>query len=850
MRYIAIVLQLVSQLATGPARRAGLAVALVPPALVPPVVHRASRPVLPLVPRILPRIARVVAADPGDLFESVADLAKRAGEAAVEAGSRSIGSRGGPGAKDDAAKKGRGLVAVVPEKPLGIAIAANPSGRGTFISEIQPDGIAAKGGKLQVGDFVTGVRGQDASETFQCSWLPVEDVLAAISSAQAPVTLVLRRGGAEPWMFERDQSGLSVEEMVQASRAQYGRLLDAEKEDALRDAFAAIKEGERREAQEAAATGGFESETARAVSRLQYELRSYAQGAREALARVQQFVYNRALLDSRLAVSAAEYILRRALLDTGRILTASSTALAALGAAPDAPRGRAAAAPFERMLGSISGARALRQAPTEQRAGVQAEQEEAAAREADADAREAARQAQLRREAAELLREAIGGVEQWVKQAAEETKDGAGRPDAAEGPDWELLRQRAGLLGGEAAVSLQGALGTLQSDFAAYEKLKQRGQLPTIVEQLYDGELPQIGRGRTLGAFRGQQDPAAQRRERKLRREKELAGKKLGLAAALGERASKDSADAAVYGVLPSAKVLGRRAAVEFAESLAASFGGAPRKGRSKEMMGLMSELASEIAQEYTADLKRGRDYGPLAEVADAVAGPTQKLREDFAAVGQALGSGAQRLLETSDSRIAEQTQIGREKIAELKAQVNRAQDVAAPEPQLLDADIAEVQTVVLDAMPVEGAAVLDAEVVEGPGTAARLVEVVPVEDASLSEVVEVMQPDVGVAVVPLESEAAVGLDDDDVLDVVSEIEADPEEEQQQRDALLTDALLVTAESTIRNVARKVVELFTPADLRPWEPLGSFKKISEADERSRRAEERVLDEFTRRVKRD
>ena len=30
------------------------------------------------------------------------------------------------------------------------------------------------------------------------------------------------------------------------------------KEDALRDAFAAIKEGERREAQEAAATGGFE----------------------------------------------------------------------------------------------------------------------------------------------------------------------------------------------------------------------------------------------------------------------------------------------------------------------------------------------------------------------------------------------------------------------------------------------------------------------------------------------------------------------------------------------------------------------------------------------------------------
>ena len=48
---------------------------------------------------------------------------------------------------------------------------------------------------------------------------------------------------------------------------------------------------------------------------------------------------------------------------------------------------------------------------------------------------------------------------------------------------------------------------------------------------------------------------AAPSQRRGARREQELATKKLGLAAALGERASKDSADAAVYGVLPSAKV-------------------------------------------------------------------------------------------------------------------------------------------------------------------------------------------------------------------------------------------------------------------------------------------------------
>ena len=29
------------------------------------------------------------------------------------------------------------------------------SGRGTYVSEIEPDGIAASSGKLEVGDFVT-----------------------------------------------------------------------------------------------------------------------------------------------------------------------------------------------------------------------------------------------------------------------------------------------------------------------------------------------------------------------------------------------------------------------------------------------------------------------------------------------------------------------------------------------------------------------------------------------------------------------------------------------------------------------------------------------------------------------
>ena len=47
------------------------------------------------------------------------------------------------------------------------------------------------------------------------------------------------------------------------------------------------------------------------------ELDEFEQGAREALAQLGTLVYNRALLDTKLATSTAEYILRRTLLDTG-----------------------------------------------------------------------------------------------------------------------------------------------------------------------------------------------------------------------------------------------------------------------------------------------------------------------------------------------------------------------------------------------------------------------------------------------------------------------------------------------------------------------------------------------------
>ena len=160
-------------------------------------------------------------------------------------------------------------------------------------------------------------------------------------------------------------------------------------------------------------------------------------------------------------------------------------------------------------LDSLSSRRALAGAPNEADRAATVEQLAAqAVAAAEAEALEAARQERLRQEAAALLREAISGVEVWARQAAAAEAvrrkgegegeggggagggagggDGDGRGDAAaaEGPDWELLGQRARLLGGEATSSLQDALTAVQRDFEAFQRLEQQGRLPTLLPTL------------------------------------------------------------------------------------------------------------------------------------------------------------------------------------------------------------------------------------------------------------------------------------------------------------------------------------------------------------------------------
>ena len=87
-----------------------------------------------------------------------------------------------------------------------------------------------------------------------------------------------------------------------------------------------------------------------------------------------------------------------------------------------------------------------------------------------------------------------------------------------------------------------------------------------------------------------------------------------------------------MYGVLPHAKAVGRMAGRRIAERL----GNKPAV-KGSNGLGLVGELASEIANEYAADLKRGAQLGPLSDFVDAVKGPTSKLADDLSAVRSSL---------------------------------------------------------------------------------------------------------------------------------------------------------------------------------------------------------------------
>ena len=236
----------------------------------------------------------------------------------------------------------------------------------------------------------------------------------------------------------------------------------------------------------------------------------------------------------------------------------------------------------------------------------------------------------------------MGSVEAWVREAAAKGEANAAGGGANAGrrgavvetapPDWELLGQRARLVGGTLGEALTDGLALTRKDFEAYQSLQQGGNMPTLVEELQgaaDGLEGAMSRGDgRLRSFAKQETPTKQRAERQRARASSLKTKQVGLAAALGERATKDASDTVVLGVMPGAKAVGRMAARRIADEIADGIAerdprpegilgrrgrdGAAEAEKRREAGGIVRELAKEIAEEYERDLKRAAELGPV----------------------------------------------------------------------------------------------------------------------------------------------------------------------------------------------------------------------------------------------
>ena len=154
--------------------------------------------------------------------------------------------------------------------------------------------------------------------------MPLVSVLEAVEQQPAPISpgcaaAALSRGSST--------ASLSVDEMMRAAKSQFGRVMDEEQEEALRNAFAAIKDDEKRSAADAAAKGGYESGTLQGLAAPLSCGRLWAR----ALERVGSIILNRALLDR------ASRCRRRSTCSGARSSTRRSSRQRALDARP---RGR------------------------------------------------------------------------------------------------------------------------------------------------------------------------------------------------------------------------------------------------------------------------------------------------------------------------------------------------------------------------------------------------------------------------------------------------------------------------------------------------------------------------------
>ena len=431
---------------------------------------------------------------------------------------------------------------------------------------------------------------------------------AATEDAAGAAAAAAAAGGATAETGERSASSQALYEALEALENDMRQGLDA--------------------GPEAADAGGRSprrSQTMQDVEALALEARSFVRGVSSQLERLQGNVMEKVKLEASVALSIADFVVRRAILDGSRALAAaaSSTALA-LGAAPPASpvanatvEAREGAMPFTARKEKIGQTRAqtrqLSLAPASEEAaaleGARLADEERSEAEAALWEQQAAAQREGAAEAAELAKEllmvaadaAIQGAERVLTEIASQSNGTQGAAvlgslanasaslRVAEGalPEASAMLERARKVGSTLQDATNAALDSTRADYQSYLELRSSGQLPTLAEEAEGvaqslvpealAQLPQAARllpgapaGGVLGSLQGGSNPTDQLLRLRQRKELELATKQLKLAATLGDRAAKDSGDAVVYGVLPAVTAVGKVAARRLAEQVPA----------------------------------------------------------------------------------------------------------------------------------------------------------------------------------------------------------------------------------------------------------------------------------------
>jgi hypothetical protein len=400
---------------------------------------------------------------------------------------------------------------------------------------------------------------------------------------------------------------------------------------------------------------GLRSSALRGATEAIVELRSYVQGLRSEVELLRDRASDKARRDLELTLAAADYLARRVIIDSGALLSAAGAVASSslrLGSAPPPPA-RETAAPFaaradkvEQTLAAsvahLGKARSGGLTPAaEARSFLSGEDAEAEAEAAD---RQRERAHTIASEGAQLAREGWSVAEQqvrgWLREAG--LWDGGGATPA---PSAEAVQARSRMLGSLCASAVSdaavAAARATRADAAAYAALRQTGRLPTLLEEAaalapvlprvwVDGltALPPqvldavplralVGGGR-LGAFDLQESPTAQLASRVRRRDREAAWRQLALAGAVAGRASKDSSDLLVVGVLPAVRAAGRVAVGRVAGG---DSGGS-----------LMRELASSLRQEFASTAEQMRVGSSLgAAVGEAVQQTTRRISRSVA---------------------------------------------------------------------------------------------------------------------------------------------------------------------------------------------------------------------------